>query len=76
MRKQRAIRHADIAEEPLDPIKEGAQEPDIITRRDIFPGKALAKLVIRRAFWTSLFGSAGRENPKIASVHERKGERA
>jgi hypothetical protein len=53
MWKQRAIRHADIAEEPFDPIKKGAKVPDVITHRDIFARKALAKRVIRRALWAS-----------------------
>ena len=76
MWEQRAICHADIAEETLDPVKEGAQALDIDTRRDIFPRKALAKRVIGRSGWTSLSGSAGREDPKIAFVHYRECERA
>ena len=38
MRKQCAIRHSDIAEEPLDPIKEGAQGFAVDTGRHIFSG--------------------------------------
>jgi hypothetical protein len=76
MRKQRAIRHADVAEEPLDPIKEGAQAFAIVTRRYIFARKALAKRVISRTSWTALSGSAGLENSEVALVHYREGERA
>jgi hypothetical protein len=74
MWEQRAICHADIAEQTLDLVKEGAQALDIDTRCDISSRKALAKRVIGRSGWTSLSGSAGRENPKIASVHYRERE--
>jgi hypothetical protein len=74
MWEQRTICHADIAEEALEPVKEGAQALDIDTRRDIFSRQALAKSVIGRSGWTSLSGSAGREDPKIASVHYRERE--
>jgi hypothetical protein len=76
MWEQRAICHAGIAEETLHPVKEGAQALDIDTRYDIFPRKALAKRVIGCSGWASLFGSAGREDPKVAPVHDREYERA
>jgi len=76
MWKQRAIRHADIAEEPLNPIKKGAQAAVIDTCRDIFARKALAKRVVSLTGGISLSGCAGGKHPKMPSVHQRKGERA
>ena len=69
-RKQRPVRHAFIAEKPLDPVEESGQPFRIEPCREIAPGEARAQLVIVLPLDRPFRQRPLRQKPEIIFINE------